>query len=299
MSKIIVRKSGFRAVKKHVAAAPPPAKPTVQQQDQIIGKTVFFKSKDNGSDIAGVVFGSEGSMLSVKLCVPNYDGVLVMSQSGEVSVNRDFVTEVNADVVKNKDVKQYTGSMPISKMTRAVPIKEDDVVVDWKDVEFEGYASTFKNVTPEDRIGDYIMPNAFDRWISMFRKNPVLLCDHDRSTECLMGHFSSVDINQSGLYVVGKVTNSPCDEAVHIRFQLVEGSLKTLSIGGSFFYMDDFKGIEEVDLHEISLVTIPCNPDAMITTRSISTEYAEKAFKEFSSKNGGIVRQLAGIKNIA
>ena len=296
MSKILIRKAGFRPTVKRAVA---PAAPKAQQEPEIVGKTVFFKSSESGQDIAGVVSSVDGSLLSVKLCVPNYDGVLVMSQSSEVVVNKDFVTEVDASVVKNRDVKEYIGNMPISKTTRAVAIKEDDVIVDWQDVMFEGYASTFQSVTPEDRIGDYIMPKAFDKWINMFRKNPVMLCDHDRSTECLMGHYSTVDINQNGLFVVGKVTNSPCDEAVHIRFQLVEGSLKTLSIGGSFFYMDDFKGIEEVNLHEISLVTVPCNPDAMITTRSISTEYAEKAFKQFSDKNGGTVRQMAGIKNIA
>lgn len=296
MSKILIRKAGFKRAPRAVTqVVPVPQK----KEEPIIGKTVFFKSKDEGQDIAGVVSGVSGSLLSVKLCIPNYDGVLVMSQGSEVTVNKDFVTEVSAEVLTNRDVKQYTGSMPINKMPSAVPIKDDDVVVDWQDVEFEGYASTFQSVTPEDRIGDYILPNAFNKWINTFRKNPVMLCDHDRTTECLMGHYSRVDINKDGLYVVGKVTNSPCDEAKHIRFQIVEGSLRTLSIGGSFFYMDDFKGIEEVDLHEISLVTVPCNPDAMISTRSISPEYAEKAFKEFTNKSGGTVRQLAGVKNIS
>lgn len=294
MSKILIRKAGFVRTNKHVPAS------TTKPSDSIVGKTVFFKSREDGQDIAGVVSDVKGSILSVKLCLPNYDGVLVMSQSSEVEVNKDFVTQVDAAVVKDRDVKQYTGGIPINKATtRSVPVKQNDIIVDWQDVVFEGYASTFQNVTAEDRIGDYILPNAFDKWIGQFRKNPVLLCDHDRTVECLMGHFSKVDVNQNGLYVVGNVTNSPCEEAVHIRFQLVEGSLKTLSIGGSFFYLDDFKGIEEVNLHEISLVTVPCNPDAMIQTRSLSCEHAEKAFKEFASKNGGTIRHTLQTKNIS
>lgn len=302
MSQIFVKRAGYTPKKVVKEEAP-----KVEQEcmvavtvstPSIVGKTVFFKIKEDGQDIAGVVESVDGSFAKVKLCLPNHDGVLVMSQSSEVVINKDFVTEIDADVVKNKDVKAYNENVQISMGTRSVPVKENDVIVDWQDVVFEGYASTFQSVTSEDRDGDYVLPNAFDKWINEFRRNPVILCDHTRETECLMGHYTTVDINSRGLYVVGKVTNSPMCEAKHIRFQLVEGSLKTLSIGGSFFYMDDMRGIEEVRLHEISLVVVPCNPDAMITTRSLTGEHAEKAFKEHVTKNGGI-RPSYKVKNIA
>ena len=288
MSLIFVRKSGYKAARK--AQVPKPVIPEPESKvsvPEIVGKTVFFRLKEGGQDIAGVVDSLDGSFAKVKLCLPNQDGVLVMSQSSEMVVNKDFFTEIDAETVKNKDVKAYGETIAINALpSKAVPVKEGEVIVDWQDVTFEGYASTFQSVTPEDRDGDYILPNAFDRWINEFRKNPVLLCDHDRSTECLMGHYTTVDINSKGLFVVGKVTNSPCDEAKHIRFQLVEKSLRSLSIGGSFFYMDDMRGIEEVRLYEISLVSVPCNPDAMITTRSLTADHAEKAFKDYMTKNG-------------
>lgn len=301
MSQIFVKRAGYVPKKEVKSQAPP----VITQEcvvtvsaPSIVGKTVFFKLKEDGQDIAGVVESVEGSFAKVKMCLPNQDGVLVMSQSSELIVNKDFVTEVDAEVVKNKDVKAYNENVQILMGERSVPIKEDDVIVDWKDVVFEGYASTFQSVTPEDRDGDYVLPNAFDKWINEFRRNPVILCDHTREVEYLMGRYTTVSINSKGLYVVGEVTNSPAYEAKHIRFLLVEGSLKTLSIGGSFFYMDDMRGIEEVRLHEISLVVVPCNPDAMISTRALTGEHAEKAFKEHVSKNGGI-RPSYKVKNIS
>lgn len=300
MSRIFVKRAGFvpKVKKEKPATSQDCIVAVTVSTPSIVGKTVFFKLKEGGQDIAGVVESVEGSYAKIKLCIPNQDGVLVMSQKSEMVVNTDLVTEIDAEVVKNKDVKAYSENIKISTNSRAIPVKENDVIVDWQDVVFEGYASTFQSTTPEDRDGDYVMPNAFDRWINEFRRNPVILCDHTRETECLMGHFTTVDINGKGLYVVGQVTNSPLCEAKHIRFQLVEGSLKTLSIGGSFFYADDYRGIEEVRLHEISLVVVPANPDAMITTRSLTGEHAEKAFKEYVTKNGGI-RPSFKVKNIA
>jgi hypothetical protein len=107
----------------------------------------------------------------------------------------------------------------------------------------------------------------------------------------LMGRYSKVSIIPGkGLGVTGSVTDSPHEDAKHVRFQLVEGSLKTLSIGGSFFYLDDYHGIEEIRLHEISIVVVPANADATIQTRPVDKSFCEAAFKAHYQGSGGVLR---------
>jgi phage head maturation protease len=112
-----------------------------------------------------------------------------------------------------------------------------------------------------------------------------------------MGYYPRVSvIPNRGLGVEGKITNSPHPDAKHVRFQLIEGALRTLSIGGSFFYMDDMRGIEEIRLHEISLVVVPANPDAMIFTMPVTLKHAESVMKMHLKQNNGQLR--AKVKSI-
>jgi HK97 family phage prohead protease len=262
------------------------------EDSSLIGKTVFFKMKDIDTSIVGVVDSIDGSFAVVKLCLPNTEGVLVMAQGEGTLVPLIDLNVFDAQVVKNANVKAYNGAAEVVLGEKAVEVRDSDgYLEDYRNVTFEGMASTFKGVTPEDRDGDYIMDGAFTKWINEFRRNPVLLTDHTRSVKNLMGYYPRVSVVPGrGLAVEGKVTNSPHADAKHVRFQLVEGALKTLSIGGSFFYMDDMRGIEEVRLHEISLVVIPANPDAMIVTRPITAKHAESVMKMHLSQNGGELR---------
>ena len=258
----------------------------------LIGKTVFFRKHGIETTLVGVVKSVEGSVASVGICLPKTDGALVMSQGDTLCVQVEDLNVFDAEVVKNANVKAYNEAAEVVVGQKAVEVMDGDgKLEDYRDVTFEGMASTFKNVTPEDRDGDYIMDGAFTKWITEFRRNPVLLTDHARSVKNLMGYYPKVSVMPGrGLAVEGRITNSPHPDAKHVRFQLVEGALKTLSIGGSFFYMDDMRGIEEVRLHEISLVVIPANPDAMITTRPVTAKHAESVMKMHLSQNGGELR---------
>lgn len=259
-----------------------------------IGEVVAFRSEGVEVELVGVVCGkNEAGLAEVKLCLPNTDGMLVMSQEGMVEVPFCDLNVVGLEVIKNANVKAYNENAEIVIKQKAIEVLDGDgKIEDYRDVTFEGMASTFRSVTPEDRDGDYIMEGAFTKWLGEFRRNPVLLTDHTRSVKNLMGYYPRVSVVNGGLAVEGKITNSPHMDARHIRFQLVEGALKTLSIGGSFFYMDDMRGIEEVRLHEISLVVIPANPDAMITTRPVSKKHAESVIKMHLGQNNGCMRYV-------
>ena len=155
--------------------------------------------------------------------------------------------------------KRFKASLPIESEI-AEPIYDGDRIVDYKNVVFKGYGSTNETITKGDRIGDYLRKGAFRKTISEFKKNPVMLIDHENSVNNIAGSYTRVEEDENGLYLEGKISNAP--ELATVRMLVAEGHLQTLSIGGMFYYEDDGKAISEVDLFEVSLVAIPMNPDA-------------------------------------
>ena len=268
-------------------------KSTTVQAPSIVGKTVRYRigSGDEMVDVIGLVQSVNGGTCIVSPTIPNPDGVLYVAKDVTFSIPLDHLEVIDVRCRADRNVKAFETRDPLETTKAATEVKTDGIVVDYRDVTFEGYGSTFKNVTPEDRDGDYIMQGAFDRTLRQFMENPVMLTDHTRSVKNLMGKYDKISVNNRGLALRGVVTNSPHPDAVHVRFQIMEKALKTLSIGGFFYYMDDYKGIEEIELHETSLVVIPANPDASFSVRSITEDVAAKAFQRYRTLNGGELRQ--------
>lgn len=271
-----------------VKRAAPRAKASGNQN--LVGKTVFFRISAEGQSIAGVVKQVDGSTAKVSLAIPNESGVLVLCKSSAVDVRLEDLTMVDAPILKDRDVKNWQSSREVEGLKKTEILDDNKNLIDHKDVKFSGYGSTFEKVTIEDRDGDYIMAGAFDKSLNEFRRNPVMLIDHNRSVNSMVGSYSDIRATDVGLELTGNMTNSKAAHAIHARALVAEKHLKTLSIGGIFFYKDDFKGIEEIQLYEISLVSVPANPDAEVQVRSIDSEFAEKAFHNHSKANGGEVR---------
>jgi len=145
-------------------------------------------------------------------------------------------------------------------------VRTGDVVSDYRHVRIKGYLSTFGTV---DRQGDYVEPGAFAETLQRFRLNPVLLADHTNRTQYLSGSFTLLREDARGLYVEGRLSDAP--DVQSVRFKVVEGHLRTLSMGGVFHYRaDDRRRIYKVDLWEGSLTPIPANQDALLSVRSLT-----------------------------
>jgi HK97 family phage prohead protease len=264
----------------------------VVQPHTLVGKTARYRigTGESAVDVIGYVREVKGGTATVSPTIPNSEGVLYVSKDVSFQIPTDLLDVFDTTCRADRDVKAFETRDPLEAVKAAQEVKADGLIVDYQNVRFDGFASTFAHVTPEDRDGDYIVVGAFDKTMKQFMENPVMLTDHTRSVRNLMGHYDKITITGRGLAMQGMVTNSPHPDAVHVRFQLMEKSLKTLSIGGFFYYLDDYKGIEQVDLHETSLVVIPANPDATFSVRSITEEVISKAFKRHLSLHGGELR---------
>ncbi|MDX2187792.1 MAG: HK97 family phage prohead protease [Opitutaceae bacterium] len=254
------------------------ATPVQKTADPLVGRTVFFKHE--GQRLAGKCTGVYGENVVVRLAVPDRQGVLIISDS-EAKIKLAQVEQgVPEPVSVERQVKRFEVGLDLklAEDQKAVEVLDKDgKIEDYKDVYIEGFASTFAATTPRDRGGDYILPGAFDQTLSEFRKNPVILVDHRNEVSFLAGSWEKLSITQQGLAVRGKITNSPAMR--DLRFKLVEGHLKGLSIGGIFHYLEDRYGIDDIDLFEISIVCVPMNPDALMEARSITIEDCRKAFE--------------------
>jgi len=254
---------------------------TDDSAELVAGKAVMFEHE--GVKVAGVIANLANDRASVRLAIPDENGLLMASDS-TIELDAAALTAFDAPYVERKMTTWQTNEPLLQDGMKGVAIKDQsNRVVDYADVMIAGYGSTFAHVTAKDRDGDTVMPGAFTETIREFKRNPVMLIDHKNSVENIAGSYTEVMQDDVGLRVVGKVSNAP--ELRTIRFLIMEGHLKTLSMGGVFLYGPDGHTIEKVYLFEISLVAIPANPDAIFQARSLDLTSASKLFKRHSVKH--------------
>ena len=131
---------------------------------------------------------------------------------------------------------------------------------------FEGYASTYGNV---DQGRDIVRYGAFD---ASLRTRPAgkikMLCAHD--TDRLCGVWTAVSSDTKGLFVRGKLLLTT-ELGRDTYEQIKAGALDAMSIG--YRVMEDeydsaasVRTITRADLLEVSLVAMPMNDQALITS---------------------------------
>ncbi|WP_169787657.1 HK97 family phage prohead protease [Luteipulveratus mongoliensis] len=145
------------------------------------------------------------------------------------------------------------------------------VPIEWKaadDGTLEGWASTFGNV---DLGADVVTKGAFAATIPDIKANGIpLLADHVASTASVLGTIYDAQETEKGLRIKARFSSAP--SAQDVRTKLIEGHLKSLSIGYeatkySFAEVDGktVRNIDEAKLWETSVVVFPMNPEATIS----------------------------------
>ena len=68
-----------------------------------------------------------------------------------------------------------------------------------------------------------------------------------------------------------------------VAVKVAEGSLRTMSMGGVFHYLEDGRGIFKVSLWEGSLTPIPANQDAIFSVRELTDAEIKKVRVELGA----------------
>lgn len=142
------------------------------------------------------------------------------------------------------------------------------------DYHFRGYASTYGNI---DRDQDVMLAGCFTESVS--RKSTIpMLWNHWRDE--VIGKIN-LSLDEKGLIAKGTF-NLKDPRAQHIKDLVDMGALDSMSIG---FIVNDYEPIDKTrpfggwrvtraDVVETSIVTIPANPNALITSMKSMSEDA-------------------------
>jgi len=152
-------------------------------------------------------------------------------------------------VLKDKVIKLYS----------LIETKEDG---EDGELHITGHAST----NSEDRSGDVIVSEAWNKAgaLTNYLKNPIVLAYHDMSKP--IGKTIGHEVDDKGLKITAKISKAAGD----ILGLIKEGILSAFSVG--FIVKDaDYDSkhgifvIQEVELLEVSVVSIPANQDALFS----------------------------------
>ena len=173
-------------------------------------------------------------------------------------------------------------------MQKTFYIDTDDIAVkgvsDNKSLKIAGYANT----ADKDRTGDIVLPDAWSKGVDNFRRNPILLYQHDHGKP--IGRVSNITVDKKGIFV--EATVSDAAEKQHgVKTLIKDGILKSFSVGfrikdADYDKRTDTFLIKDVELLEISVVSVPANQNSLFSVRkSFESDNTYANFKDqFASK---------------
>lgn len=148
-------------------------------------------------------------------------------------------------------------------------VNEDD-----QSLTIKGYASTVN----KDRVGDVILKDAWSKGgLNNYLKNPVILAFHDHKRP--IGKMIDYTVDEVGLKITAKISKAAGD----ITDLIKDGVLQAFSVGvrvkeADYDNATDTFLIKDVELHEVSIVSIPANQDSLFSIAKCfdnETEFAE------------------------
>ena len=217
------------------------------------------------------------------------ENILSYRTSEYTSTEDSIVNEVKTDIEATEEVttvaepeaeaiSEYLEVKSEIKIAEDMPNAEEEGT-------FEGYASVFENT---DLGNDVIKTGAFKKSLrKRGYKGVKLLYQH--KSDMPIGVFDSIKEDDNGLYVKGRLALKTT--AGRDAYELLKmGALDAMSIGFranpqeiSYDKRTQKRNIGEVDLLEISLVTFPMNPQALIRSvkaNEISIREWEKGMRD-------------------
>ncbi len=151
------------------------------------------------------------------------------------------------------DIKDKVLFLNSSFVTKAADDENSEIFI-------EGYANT----TDIDRSGDTILSTAWGSGIENYLKNPIILAYHNHSNP--IGRTVDYRIDPKGLWIKAKISAA----AEEVYKLIKDGVLTAFSVGFRIkdaFYdsVNDLFIIKEVELMEVSVVSVPCNQESLFS----------------------------------
>ena len=140
----------------------------------------------------------------------------------------------------------------------------------------EGYANT----TTKDRTGDVIPMTAWNKALDNYLKNPIILAQHDHGAP--IGRMIEHSVDEKGLWIKARIS-----AAADNVFKLIkDGVLTAFSVGfmvkdATYDAVTDLFIIKDLELLEISVVSVPANQDSIFSlSKSFNNDEEYSNFKK-------------------
>lgn len=146
--------------------------------------------------------------------------------------------------------------------------------------------SGYANTTSKDRVGDVILEQAWvNGGMDNYLKNPIVLAYHDPTRP--IGEVVDYGVSNKGLHVIAEISKAAGDV-----YELIKtGILKAFSVGfvvkdADYDTETDIFVIKDLELYELSVVSIPANADSIFSVAKSFEENEEDYlnFKKLYSK---------------
>jgi HK97 family phage prohead protease len=130
---------------------------------------------------------------------------------------------------------------------------------------FTGYASVFGNT---DRQNEVVLKGAFARSLPSFLRDGFGALNHEWSS-LPIATISEAREDDRGLFVKGQFHSTPDAQAARtiVRERLERGKSVGMSIGYKVTddeFKEGIRHLKDLDLFEVSLVSVPANPEAQL-----------------------------------
>ena len=151
-------------------------------------------------------------------------------------------------------------------------------ISDNKALKIAGYANT----ADKDRTGDIVLPDAWTKGVENFRRNPILLYQHDHGKP--IGRVNNITVDKKGIFVEASVSDA-AEKQHAVKTLIKDGVLKSFSVGfrikdADYDKRSDTFVIKDLELLEISVVSVPANQNSLFSIRkSFENDDSYKEFK--------------------
>lgn len=166
-----------------------------------------------------------------------------------------------------------------SSFTKSEPTTTSDNV---EMLTIKGYAST----NDVDRHGDIVPASVWEKGIKNYLNNPVILAYHNHSAP--VGRMTEHTVDEKGLLVKARISSAAGDVYNLVK----DGVLTAFSIGFRIIDAEYNSALElfvvkELELHEISIVSVPANQNTLFSlSKAFDTPEEFNSFKmQFASKS--------------
>jgi HK97 family phage prohead protease len=161
-------------------------------------------------------------------------------------------------------------------------------IEDSDDIEIFGTA----NASEKDRDGDIILREAWEKEgaLNHYIKNPIILAFHDHARP--IGRAISYSVDDIGLHITAVISKAAGDVYELIK----KGILRTFSVGfrvkdADYDNATDTFLIKELELYEVSVVSVPANPGS---TFNVKKSLTKEEFEDFKNE---FIKTSIDVKN--